>query len=79
MGISKRGDKNLRRLLVQWQERICDDWTDAAGQWRIGCGACSHDDTRTSWPVRLRTSWRVLHGRSQRITMFNVHGVIVFP
>lgn len=66
LGISKRGDKNLRRLLDCWSSApgsTYRDWSNKKGFWLTGCARCLDGDTRTWWPVPWRTSWRVLLGR----------------
>ena len=47
LGISKRGDKNLRRLLVQARERSCSASTGAQTGWASGCANCWRGATRT--------------------------------
>ena len=63
LGISKRGDKHLRQLLVQCSGSICRGWITRKALWLAGLKPCSVDDIQMSWPVPWLTNWRVSLGR----------------
>lgn len=55
LGISKRGDKNVRRLWVQCARGFMQRLDKNSGHWSTGRANCSHGDT----PMSSRARWLV--------------------
>ena len=66
LGISKRGNRYLRKNLIHGARAVLPSWSSGRRRWGGGCAACWRGHTRTSSSWRWPTSWRASPGRFWR-------------
>lgn len=57
LGISKRGNKKIRTLLVQCARVFIQNWNTSLASWPTGSGSCCVGKATLSSPVLWQTSW----------------------